>query len=423
MRLLHLSTTDQPAGASRAALTIHSLLRDRGCESRMMVLRKLSEAPDVLQVPLREGPRAGIPARVLARLGLRPIRQKASYVFNFDGRTSVAPGALTSLPRGSMDALLVHWTTGLVTSRDLRAAADYYGCPVIRVVMDMEPVTGGCHQSFGCEGYRRSCGRCPVLEKNGPRDASWKVLRSKRAHLGSLPMVFVCPNSTVRGWVGSSSVFGEHRKVDIPLPIDGSVFHPGERAAARERLGMPPDGRVIMVGARKTEEPGKGMAVLEEAMARLPGLLRSMDDLTLLLVGRGPEGFLGNSGIRTYSTGFLEEPERMADAYRAADVSVCPSIHDAGPMMIPEAMMCGTPVASFRTGVAVDLVKDGITGWTAASPGDAEGLAEAVSRVLTVEAPLKMGHAAAEAASGHSFGEVGRRYISLLKELIPGGEQ
>ena len=42
---------------------------------------------------------------------------------------------------------------------------------------------------------------------------------------------------------------------------------------------------------------------------------------------------------------------------------VCPSIDDEGPMMIPEAMMCGTPVAAFPTGYSLELITNGVEGY------------------------------------------------------------
>ncbi len=418
MSLLHLSTTDSPAGASRAAMTVHSLLRERGHRSRMLVLRKRSDDPDIREVPRR---RPGLPGRLLARLGLRrePAR-RAGYVFNFDRARQVVPGALTAEPRGSYDAVLAHWITALATSRDLRAVADHYGCPLLRVMMDMEPVTGGCHQSFGCRRFAGSCGMCPLLESDDPWDESARVLQAKRRYLAPLDITFVCPNSTVRGWVRASSLFGGHRTADVPLPVDGSVFHPGDRLEARRRLGLGTGGPVLMVGVRKTEEPGKGMDLLERALGMLGGALPEPGEVTLLLVGSGGEGFADGSGLAVRRAGYLEEPTSMADAYRAADASVCPSLHDAGPMMIPEAMMCGTPVVAFRTGVAVDLVRDGETGWSA-GPGDAEGLAAAMRRALEEREPARLASAAADAAAGHSIESVSLEYVSLLEELTGKG--
>src|SRR5688500_13912758 len=50
MRILNLSTYDSEGGAGRAAYRIHSHLRTQGQQSRMLVLKKGTNDPDV-QVP------------------------------------------------------------------------------------------------------------------------------------------------------------------------------------------------------------------------------------------------------------------------------------------------------------------------------------------------------------------------------------
>ncbi|HFK6835973.1 TPA: glycosyltransferase, partial [Citrobacter freundii] len=67
--------------------------------------------------------------------------------------------------------------------------------------------------------------------------------------------------------------------------------------------------------------------------------------------------------------------------YNVADGFICSSIEDAGPMMINESLMSGTPVISFKTGVAEDLIIDGVNGFLAESVS-AIALADAIAAFL-----------------------------------------
>jgi len=69
--------------------------------------------------------------------------------------------------------------------------------------------------------------------------------------------------------------------------------------------------------------------------------------------------------FKEYYFDILKEGEELALAYQAADVFVCSSVEDSGPMMVNESIMCGTPVVSFDIGVALDLVFTGKTGYRA----------------------------------------------------------
>ena len=43
-------------------------------------------------------------------------------------------------------------------------------------------------------------------------------------------------------------------------------------------------------------------------------------------------------------------------AYKAASVFVCPSLEDSGPLMVSEALVAGTPIVGFKTGILPDLI-------------------------------------------------------------------
>jgi glycosyltransferase involved in cell wall biosynthesis len=64
-----------------------------------------------------------------------------------------------------------------------------------------------------------------------------------------------------------------------------------------------------------------------------------------------------------------------------SDCVVVPSVEDTAPLVVTEALMCGTPVVSFQVGVAPDLIVQGKNGFLA-STCDATGLAEAVDLFL-----------------------------------------
>ena len=86
--------------------------------------------------------------------------------------------------------------------------------------------------------------------------------------------------------------------------------------------------------------------------------------------------------FRHIHLGFLDE-SGLVKAYQAADVFVCPSIEDSGPMMIVESVMCGTPVVAFEMGLSVDLVHTKVTGYRATLK-DSNDLARGIMQVLNL---------------------------------------
>lgn len=55
--------------------------------------------------------------------------------------------------------------------------------------------------------------------------------------------------------------------------------------------------------------------------------------------------------------------DKLADAYRAADVLVFPSRWDTFGLVMLEAIACGTPVAGYDVPGPIDVIEQGVTGW------------------------------------------------------------
>jgi glycosyltransferase involved in cell wall biosynthesis len=99
----------------------------------------------------------------------------------------------------------------------------------------------------------------------------------------------------------------------------------------------------------------------------------------------------------TTFTKFLLQHE-VAERVRQADVLVQPSLTDACPFPVCEAMACGVPVVGTRAGGIPELVEDGVTGLITES-GDPPALAAALGRLLSDDAMrLKMGRNGRERA-------------------------
>jgi D-inositol-3-phosphate glycosyltransferase len=179
--------------------------------------------------------------------------------------------------------------------------------------------------------------------------------------------------------------------------VDLSVFRPGSQQEARRRLGLPPDGVVLLFAGRV--QPLKAPDVVLRAAAQMirdePGLA---DRLTVAFVG-GPSGTgradpdslailaagLGISGIVR-----LEPPcpqAELADWYRAATLVVVPSYSESFGFVAVEAQACGTPVVAASVGGLRTAVRDGVSGVLIASR-DPASYARAIRNLLAAPATL-----------------------------------
>lgn len=203
---------------------------------------------------------------------------------------------------------------------------------------------------------------------------------------------------------------------------------PGERAAIRRSLGLPPDPVVLFVGFFSRE---KQPHVLFDAWLRLQQ--RGLPS-TLLFVGatRSPyfeidHRLADDMRAQAHRAGvserlvFVEPTHRIDDYYRSADVFALPSSREGLPVALLEAMATGLPaVASRLRGSTDTLVDDGRTG-VLVTPGDANALADAIGTLLTDrDSAAALGAAARRCvASDFSAEHTARGWLDAYQTVAP----
>jgi len=162
-----------------------------------------------------------------------------------------------------------------------------------------------------------------------------KVLAWPTMRLASR-VVFVSAN--VRGFFGRTDA-SDVRRVLLFNGLDNSVFafsDEGQRSHFRRRLGLRADEPVAIFAGRFVRK--KGLPFLR----RLAGLT---SDVKWLFAGSGPDDpklwGLGN----VICLGRLSQQD-LAQALAAADVLVLPSSGEGFPLVVQEALACGTAVLS-----------------------------------------------------------------------------
>ncbi|HVS14501.1 MAG TPA: glycosyltransferase [Thermoanaerobaculia bacterium] len=183
-----------------------------------------------------------------------------------------------------------------------------------------------------------------------------------------------------RAWVNAGldpdRVLVVHNGVAPPDPRPGA----DERARVRRHLGLAEHASVLV--ALSALRPGKGLEVL---IAALPALLELAPETRLLVAGDGPlrpalAALAASTGVdgAVVWAGFRRDvPALLA----AADLFVAPSLEDAFPTSLLEAMTAGLPVVASRTGGIPEIVVPGKTGLLV-PPGDPGALAGAMAALL-----------------------------------------
>ena len=330
-----------------------------------------------------------------------------SYVAYSRARDGVPPHSSRLVPVGNKADLLLHWVatrlfdahglaSRLATRRFvarlrelnpdvihihnihgyflnykiLSRALAQMGKPVVWTVHDCWLYTGHCYHyaSAGCERWKTGCHHCPQ-KKAFP--ASWLLDRSRRnwedkkKAFCSIPgLTLVTVSRWMKGEIAQSFLGGVRCEV-IHNGIDLNTFRPSPSAETALAYGT------YYLAVASIWLPEKGLQDLEKLSSVLDA------DERLVVVGKRPSGHRFPRNVVCL--------ERTADAaalaalYTEAVALVNPTWQDNYPTVNMEAIACGTPVVSYRTGGSPESITPQ-TG-RVVEQGDVEGLAEALHAI------------------------------------------
>ena len=250
--------------------------------------------------------------------------------------------------------------------------------PTLIVLHDLWWVTGRCAYPGPCERFRTGCdASCPTPDefpKLAPNliAGAWK---SKRLLYRSTrpPVLLGLSSWTVE--MARSAFSGTDvppiERISLGFPVD--LFRPRDRRACREILDLPQDRFIVLFSATSIIDERKGADQVRSLIRslRLPGLL-------FVAIGLPASEQLDVPPDIFRALGYIEDPEKIALIYAAADIVVAPSREETFGQIYVEAIASGTPAIGHGLTGTADALLDGITGLTTIAP-DAESLETAVT--------------------------------------------
>ena len=252
------------------------------------------------------------------------------------------------------DVVHIHNVHGyFLNYKILSAFLAAYGKPVIWTVHDCWLFTGHCYHyaSAGCDRWQTGCHHCP---QKRAFPASWLLDRSRRnwqdkkAAFAAIPsLTLVTVSHWMKGEIARSFLSGVPCRV-IPNGIDLDRFRPPPDASLPARLGIPT--AVPYLAVASIWLPEKGITDLERLAEKLSA------DETLVVVGKRPaaHGFPGPVVTVERTT----DVQMLAALYTEASAFVNPTWQDNYPTVNLEAIACGTPVVTYRTGGSVESLTE-----------------------------------------------------------------
>lgn len=362
MKILHLSFGDLN-GAFYGAYRTHANLVRYGHESTMFVLRKTSNDVNVVSVSNFYHVILDFFYRAVRRLVIKNDRLKDKTFLLY--KTSFVLKKIFKIYKSSPDLIIIYYVAGFLSDNDIEKLQKHYGCPIAFYLMDVAALTGGCHYPWDCKGYMESCNQCPAV-RNMFRAIPKNVFENRRRISSNVKSLFLSGSEWLDERIARSEIKPSFGSFKLLMGIDESIFspRPKEEAMSVLNISIQRGNKVILLGAQSLSDTRKGFKYFIDAMHIIKkSNLELFSDVTFLTVGCSDYDCDAFNGFSHVNLPFIKDKNKYPYIYNLADVFICPSVEDAGPMMINEAIISGLPVISFRVGVASDLIINGYTGF------------------------------------------------------------
>lgn len=222
-----------------------------------------------------------------------------------------------------------------------------------------------------CDKWKSICSACSQKRvQSYVFDRSCQLFLAKKELFADLDLTIVTPSHWLAGMTGQSFMKTYPVEV-INNGINLDIFHPCQ-GDFRRKHGL--ENKKVVLGVAMGWGARKGLDVFITLAKRLP------EDYKIVLIGTDAETDkqLPDNILPIHRT---QNQQELAEIYSAADVFVNPTREENYPTVNMEAVACGTPVLTFRTGGSPEMLDE--TCGSVVPCDDMEAMEREIIRICT----------------------------------------
>jgi glycosyltransferase involved in cell wall biosynthesis len=275
------------------------------------------------------------------------------------------------LPNNKYDFIQVFVTERMLTTLSYVTIYRKYKVPLLITCLDMLHFTGGCYFFGDCDRFSVGCGKCLVLDSDDENDQTHINYMCKKNVYPKIQYAILC-NLHQKKFALKCKLFNPENIFTNSIIIDEDKFIPYDETICRKHLGIPSDKKFVILSRY---EKGLGRSKGYDHLVNIANTYAAkatkaeLDSSILVLIGSKDEQFSSQIKMDTLCLGRLDL-DNLIKSYSAASVFISTSIDDAGPSMVNQSMMCGTPVVTFSVGTSLEVTRKGENGYMAENFND-----------------------------------------------------
>ena len=417
MRVLIINTSERIGGAAIAANRLMDALRNNGIQAKMLVRDKQTD--NIAVVGLNKS-LWKIWQFIWERVIIwKANRFKKHNLFAVDIANTGTD--ITTTPEFKQaDIIHLHWINqGMLSLKDIRKIF-LSGKPVVWTMHDMWPCTGICHHARECDNYHQECHHCPYLYKQGEKkDLSYQIFKKKLELYKLASITFITCSQWLKERAKQSKLLCNHEIINIPNPINTSLFKPKNKQESRKKCALPTDKKLILFGSAKITDKRKGIDYFIDCCKILSEKYPELtNELGVVVYGKDSEQLSPLVPFEVFPLNYISSEKELIDVYNAVDLFVTPSLEENLPNTIMESMACGTPCIGFNVGGIPEMIDHLHNGYVAEYKS-AEDFANGIHWALSEGEYKTLSEAARQKViSSYSESAVSKRYIEVYNKII-----
>lgn len=410
MKVLHINT-GQVGGAALCAIRISQHLLREGVDSRMLIAESKT-LPQGIKGAIAEQDKHYyekshifykiivsfkrhfpfcMTKEKLGRLAYEANVEKLSIHIPLTNYTDICHHPLVEWA----DVIHLHWVAGFI---DYPSFFKNVKKPIVWTLHDKYPAVGIMH--FDSDFF-------PVPKTLRGIDRTCKKIKRKALTYAynlnvvaiSELMVDICNNS---------DVLKDFPVTLIHNGVDTNVFKPYDKQKMRKSLNLPATAKIFLFSACDLYDSNKGLLRAIEA-------LEKVDAPNKMLVCIGyPDKTPPDASFPIVQEGIINSQSMIAQYYSASDFFLQCSYEESFSQTLLEAMACGTPVVSTRSGVAPELIHpfNGILCDGFDSDAIISGIRKALSHDYDATAIRQY------ILNNYQYEKIAKQYINLYKSVL-----
>lgn len=385
-RILVISSVSPSVGPAIIASQYYDALREKGLKVDLLLKEPESGHAEYLHVVKSDYDKSllnRIKKKLTRRFDALP-RQEKGYCFFYkkENHPPIPSSWVVRQIKKPYDLVLIVFWQGMLSFESIERIYDKLHCQIHFMGVDYSQMSGGCHFTGSCLHYKTGCGCCPAFHSNDENDfTAWNVLFRKRVYDKVKPIVY--GNQYQMKFYRESYLLKDVRcEINPSAIINTDVFKPLDNQSLRKKYGIPDEKKsLIFFACQNLNDERKGMRYLIEALNTIyENLQEKASEVLVLMAGRDFEQIRELIPFEAKGLGYVPM-DTLPEIFSMSTMFVCPSVNDAGPMMVGQSLCCATPVVGFEMGSVKQLVKDQGTG-ICVPLRDSQALAEGMEVVL-----------------------------------------